>query len=411
MAPSRIGPRHYKVEITILTSGARVPTLFRIQPYKPILSVLLYIVIHRRNYRLRTLLNDARAASRLFEWWEKAQTQRPSLDDLLLDGGVPSPGELAEFSRWLRLNPTRTSSTGSREAQDPPVLRATTMENYLVALKGFLLWCQGRYARNNKTGSSAFDTQFALEGVFKSITFKGRAPVAVRGLDHDQIRRLYAVLDVRCRDNPYRKHLRHRNYLIVSILHQTGLRRGELLKLTVDDIVVDRNDAAYIVVEFRSGDPSDSRRLEPGQKTLSRRLAILPELHKSILTYIRHFRRPLRDGKPIKLAHPYLFTSERGRPLSESEVNYIVARLGSAAHGKEVVLHPHLFRITFCIEMTDYLVDELGLDEEAAKDRLREYCGWTASSLMPERYTRKRIQREANLANIRRLTVARANYA
>jgi hypothetical protein len=47
------------------------------------------------------------------------------------------------------------------------------------------------------------------------------------------------------------------------------------------------------------------------------------------------------------------------------------------------------------------------LDEEAAKDRLRVLCGWTAGSRMPERYTRKRIQREANAFNVRRQEQAR----
>jgi hypothetical protein len=132
-------------------------------------------------------------------------------------------------------------------------------------------------------------------------------------------------------------------------------------------------------------------------------------LYDALIEYVREHRRPERDGRPMKLANKFLFVSERGAPLAESEVNYLLQRLATSSFGPRAKLHPHLFRNTFCNEFVDYCTEVEKLDEEAAKDRLRVLCGWNAASTMPQRYTRKRIQREANAFNIRRQQQARAS--
>jgi hypothetical protein len=109
----------------------------------------------------------------------------------------------------------------------------------------------------------------------------------------------------------------------------------------------------------------------------------------------------------MKLTHAFLFVSERGAPLAESEVNYVLGRLAGRCFGDRANVYPHLLRNTFCNEFIDYCTEIEKLDEEGAKDRLRVLCGWTATSQMPERYTRKRIQREANAFNMRRQKRAR----
>jgi site-specific recombinase XerD len=56
----------------------------------------------------------------------------------------------------------------------------------------------------------------------------------------------------------------------------------------------------------------------------------------------------------MKLGHAFLFVSERGVPLAESEVNYLLVRLATRCFGSSVKVHPHLLRNTFCNEFVDY---------------------------------------------------------
>jgi hypothetical protein len=174
-------------------------------------------------------------------------------------------------------------------------------------------------------------------------------------------------------------------------------------------LLKDDDGNCSISVCRRPDDLTDTRRTEPGQKTDDRILAVHPSLHEALLRYVREERRPKRDGRSMKLPHAFLFVSERGVPLAESEVNYLLARLATRSFGNSIKVHPHLLRNTFCNEFVDYCTTSEKLDEEAAKDRLRVLCGWSATSRMPERYTRKRIQREANAFNVRRQTQARAS--
>jgi integrase len=211
------------------------------------------------------------------------------------------------------------------------------------------------------------------------------------------------------RDNPFRDRLRQRNALIVEIFYQTGIRRGELLKLKIEDLMADEEGNCFVRVHRRPDDPTDSRATEPGQKTDNRILAIHPSLYDALVRYVREERRPKRQGRPMKLTHTFLFVSERGAPLAESQVNYVLERLARQCFKERVKVHPHLLRNTFCNEFIDYCTEVEKLDEEGAKDRLRVLCGWTAASAMPERYTRKRIQREANAFNIRRQKQARSS--
>jgi site-specific recombinase XerD len=228
-------------------------------------------------------------------------------------------------------------------------------------------------------------------------------------LEPQDVTRLLATADPSHPKNPFRSQLRLRNGLIVELLYQTGIRRGELLKLKVEDLFSNDDGNGFLCVVRRPDDPTDTRLTEPGQKTDDRILAIHPSTYDALLRYVRTERRPKRQGRPIKLSHSFLFVSERGVPLAESAVNSILRSLAMRCFENTAFkLHPHLLRNTFCNEFVDYCTTVEGLDEEASKDRLRALCGWTAASRMPERYTQKRIRREANAFNLRRHVQARA---
>lgn len=406
------------VEMTVLDGGERMPLLYRLAPYTPLLVPLLYISIRRRYQKSRTLLRDVRALRSLYQWSESVRRVPLDLDTHLSSGGMLSASDIEAFVRWLRILGTRRTQSDKGTPASASVLKPTSIHNYVTPVRSFLLWSAQRYRPERGRGpkSEALRANTSLiDNTFDAVKIRGRAPELEKGLEPKEIQQLLDVAEPRHPDNPFRQRLRQRNALILKLFHETGIRRGELLKLRVEDLLSDDDDNCFVRIHRRPDDPTDTRATEPGQKTDNRILAIHTSLYEALIRYVREERRPKRQGRPMKLTHTFLFVSERGAPLAEAEINYLLARLARQCFGDRVKVHPHLLRNTFCNEFIDYCTTVEKLDEQGAKDRLRVLCGWTASSAMPERYTRKRIQREANEFNIRRrqqanrsLVVARA---
>lgn len=84
---------------------------------------------------------------------------------------------------------------------------------------------------------------------------------------------------------------------------------------------------------------------------MTRTVGISTQLYEVYERYIQSERRPLRNGKPMKLLYRYLFISDRGRPLSIRALSNVLDRLFltiELAHpGLLPTLSAHDFRHTF----------------------------------------------------------------
>ncbi len=117
---------------------------------------------------------------------------------------------------------------------------------------------------------------------------------------------------------------RRRDEAIIRTFIDTGMRRGEVTNLTVDDIDL---EVASIIVSH----------------TKTRRARSVP-MSDPLETSVRRY---LRSRTRHRLADlPNLWLGRRG-PLSDSGMRGVVKRIGEAA-GVEV--HPHMFRHTFAHE-------------------------------------------------------------
>ncbi|WP_241392779.1 site-specific integrase [Pseudomonas chlororaphis] len=101
-----------------------------------------------------------------------------------------------------------------------------------------------------------------------------------------------------------------------SILRITGLRRGELLNLKVEDIDFGMNT---IKVGRRPDSKGDARAYQSVAKTRERVIPLIPELADQIYSYVLSHRRKVPGAKK----HGYLFvthTSESSQmqPLSNA---------------------------------------------------------------------------------------------
>ncbi|RKF14336.1 site-specific integrase [Alginatibacterium sediminis] len=136
------------------------------------------------------------------------------------------------------------------------------------------------------------------------------------------------IAEPSCPDNPFTDLVRDRNYLIVRVLYDTGMRVGELLQLKVLDI----NFAAQTIsIVRRHDDPEDIwRALEPNAKTLERDLPISLELTDLLRDYVTGERRKMVSAFPASQSHGFLFVSNKstkGQPLGVKQCPKLLLKI------------------------------------------------------------------------------------
>src|SRR5690606_4700472 len=104
-------------------------------------------------------------------------------------------------------------------------------------------------------------------------------------------------------DNPFESS-RIRNYLIVSILAQSGIRRGALAKIKISDLML-HGTSDQIKIYRSSIDPTDTRIDRPNQKSK----AHLATVHPSLMEQIKHYINHIRSEIPGTHAHDFIFVS------------------------------------------------------------------------------------------------------
>ena len=130
----------------------------------------------------------------------------------------------------------------------------------------------------------------------------------------------------------------HRDATLILIAYRHGLRVSELVALRWDQL--DLKAGALHVNRLKNGSPS---------------------VHPLRGPELRALRRLIRDYP----ATPYVFVSERGGPMTDSNVRKMVARAGTLA-GVPLPVHPHMLR-----HATGYKLANDGQDTRA----IQQYLG------------------------------------
>ncbi|WP_234500060.1 MULTISPECIES: site-specific integrase [Stenotrophomonas] len=166
--------------------------------------------------------------------------------------------------------------------------------------------------------------------------------------------------------NPFRHpDVQLRNAIIFGLLRHTGMRRGELLSLRLDQF--DLGHEPHVWVRRNQDDKHDSRRYQPVTKTKERPLPLPETLANQIDRYMLKVRAQIGPAR----RHPYLLVSHRkgstwGKPLSNSALNsQIFSRMRAVDPAFEAI-HPHAFRHHFNYEIS------VSIDQHNAKVRSKD---------------------------------------
>lgn len=148
-----------------------------------------------------------------------------------------------------------------------------------------------------------------------------------------------------------------RNRLIVQVLLETGIRLGELCRLTACDLVTDPKGGAYIHVRGVS-------RIKDYEERL---VYVQPALAKAVSAHTRG-RGP---ADPV-------FMDRFGKPLSEGAVQTMLNRLGAYL---KIHVHAHKFRHTYATNAVAAKVPDLELQRSlghSTLDMVRRYVNFDA---------------------------------
>jgi len=363
-----------------LTTGERLPCLVHTDTWLPVKLATRWAVTHRRlRVQSSTLRDNLYAIRKLYQWAEKVG--QLDLEALLSSGKTLLPAQLESLNGYLRQSST---------SRTLPICSPNTVNKQLYVLEGFLGWAL-HYAsspseRLNFTERQAQHEQ--MNAAFQSLYHKGHPAQRIEPLDEQQIAAIrgsvtpFVFPEGNLRfPTTFTASNAMRNWLMVEVALELGLRIGEMLKLRLDSLP--RGGRQLLLVRRLPDDPYDQRQHEPAVKTAERALPVSEALASALRLYVTS-PPPLgrKSGRT-----PYLFVTDEGNALSHARANDILEVVGRQS--KVVPLSWHRFRHTWAERLAEHL-----LEVPNGLDQLMYLGGWTNPD-SPRRYMQYAVARHA----------------
>jgi hypothetical protein len=391
----------YVVTVAHLDSGEGLPLLIDRESGRPLDLALRWAVLSRRlEAQESTLRGDLSALRYVYAWADSAL--EGGLEARLERGPLLDDGELLRLRDYLAHPGTdiRPSGGGVPSAGH----RAQ------VALQ-FLRWAA---VPANRNAAGAPPAEFAkydgmLDAILRPLAKHAgegrRRIVPVSSSDEERIEHLISPkIDSDGRwlmplqwhpENPFRPSVRLRVFLMWTIARDAGLRLGELLTLQASSSFAYVDDEHCVIVQRRPDDPSDTRGKRPQVKTESRAVPAGRGAQSALRAYLTS-RPPFGRRR----GSPYLFTSNRKKPLSISAASRAMDVINEAL-GTSISWHSlrHAWAEALATELLRQTDPQGDVDAVAARsfimDHLRALGGWSMQSRMPAYYAQTAIARAA----------------
>jgi len=193
--------------------------------------------------------------------------------------------------------------------------------------------------------------------------------------------------------------VRWRNWLMLQLLLQAGLRRGELLLLTLDSLQrdVSRTTGGTLYwLNVTEAEGEDLRSSKPSIKTRTshRQVPVSEELAELVELYVAEFR-PSGETNFLLTANGKAGLSKEAVDKNFQDLTTALSpearQLLSARTGGRKWVSSHMPRHT-CATVAYKLFMTTTGDKELTRQRMRAFFGWEENSQMPEHYARAAIQ-------------------
>lgn len=411
----------YKLEILVFENGERYPILMGSDGMPHFLATLWVTTKLRSSMTVNTISNRLRAL-KWFLQWEKSESRE--LFSEFQQGLFLTQHDICNIKEHLSLDISHIKSLSNKKykivdinrnpklIQVTPSVSSSNIYNRLTSVAEYLKFI-ATVAIQNKNND--FLTT-AIEQMVKNILVvrpKGKGKKTLsriyeKNIPDGLIDEFMSVTHFEHPKNPFKGiATRKRNHLMFVLLHELGIRRGELLSLTMGENLDIFGPNKYITIRRLHDDKYDPRKRQPVAKTRERKLQLTNDTAALIDDYIINIRRKTpNSGK-----HPYLFITHRkgptqGQPISISTFDTIIMPTMQAVDERFKAIHPHYFRHDWNLRFSR-LVDEnneLAQDPknnrtkiepgDEAKKRMHEMGHSRESSAKP--YMDRQIQNIAN---------------
>jgi integrase len=190
---------------------------------------------------------------------------------------------------------------------------------------------------------------------------------------------------------------RLRTVVMLRILYETGMRRGELLSLKLKNVLDSAGgQIARLVIERNHGDSFDTRINQPVPKTRGRIVPITAGLERQLTEYIAEYRADVpRVGFHEE---DFIFVTHRnkrsqGTPLSISAFDQAITELKKSFCAL-ATLHPHLLRHDWNYRFS-LQCDEAKWAPEKERTAREILMGWAEGSESALVYNLRHTQEQA----------------
>ncbi len=348
----------------------------------------------RDNATHQTQVTILSGIQRLIEW---ERDRKLDLEEKLICGELMTPFEIDDLAAHAR---------SRRNGKRGDVVSSRKFNGYWSSICKYIAWLTDELLpnRNNSNVRKLVEEQNSRLALKTRRRLDSKAKKHQKTLD-EKISELARAQLLTLFSTPFqdftanhggiieyaKKGVQLRNVVMLRILYETGMRRGELLSLKLKSFVeASGGEGAYLSIEKNHGDEFDLRANQPVAKTQGRDVSISAALESQIIDYITHYRAELNN---IGLTHEsFIFCVHRSGKTQGSAIS--VNGFNSAfkqIKEKYPILkecHPHAFRHDWNYRFSQK-VETLGISEIEEAEIREQQMGWVPGSSMAKIYNQR----------------------
>lgn len=398
----------------ILYKNSPISLIIRNQDLLPCVLPLIYSSLQLRKKAYNTQISNMTSIKLWYEYWYGKFNS-------CFDYQVLSPDSNFRYDIFIAIEELNSFWLYLEETEFSRTMNAETRSKHIYALSNFFKFLGSRFINIKYMPELSSDpirqklTHFhwKLKSIVESTTQKASHyssnNVAYKSLPDDLISCLRSTIIPSTKNvlntlNPWhRPSSQLRNYIIIKMLLEYGLRVGELLSLTINSIKPNLSGKGYSLIITTDLSQVDTRVKPPSIKnSSSHRSLYLTEIDYKLLELYIATQRGL-------LEHAFIFTADRTLlPLSSKQISNILTELEKSIHKQDptyskIRITPHSLRHTWATRSLKYFIENEENDMELALDKLRNLGGWAINSSVPNYYAYRYIHAKANEANLTRI--------